>query len=247
MQVYYIGFSSAKLGKIVINDPESVISVTAEIREPILDKPVASYELTAEEIASGVYELPTLDTGDVYFEYLDEYDAAGEWPEYLELHVTVRYLDAEGEEQVLEFRQEDEPEQGWSVTSWDRDEEPSEWSYPGYFRFTTYESDIPLRLVLNDPGAVTSSDVFSISLSIDGRTITADECEISEYSETPYYFSEYFGDYFDEDEMPVFYYARLMMKIPDWAPDSGTIHVTVVQMLFSDGSIWTTETDCDYS
>lgn len=229
----------------MLENPETVTSVTAEIREPILDLPVASYELTEEEIASGRFELPPLESGDLYFEHMDEYDRLNTWPEEFELHVVMTYDTGDGE-QTVELTQRDEPEQGWAIRYWSESEQPDEWTYPGTFRFSTYESMIPIALVYDDPEAVqTLPDkiVISVALSIDGRAIDAGDCElVEEMEEDP--FAAYYGP---GEEIPTYYYARLFLKLPDWAPKNGTIHVTVVQQLFSDSSLWTTEQDYEYT
>jgi len=244
LEAHYIGFSSEKRGKLDLHDTQNVTGVTAEIWEPILELPVAVYELTQEEIEAGEFELPPIQAGGLYFEHAQEYDAAKAWPENLELRVTVRYDSPDGEK-TLTYRKLDEPEQGWAFRYWPEDEEPSEWSYPGYFRFSTYESMTPISLVIDDPEAVMAGRrkvVLSVSLSIDGRAVKPEECElVEEREEDP--LAAYYGE---DEEVPVFYYARLFLKRPNWAPKSGTVHLTVVQKLFSDGSIWTTELDYDY-
>ncbi len=241
----YIGFSSTKLGAITLENPEAVTSVTAEIREPILDLPVARYDLTAEEIASGRFELPPLESGELYFEHRDEYERLNTFPEEFELHVVMTYDTGDGE-QTVELTRRDEPEQGWAYRYWSESEQADEWTYPGTFRFSTYESPFPIALVYDDPEAVqTLPDkiVLSVALSIDGRAVSAEDCELVEDVE-----EDPFADYCDEgEEIPTWYYARLFLKLPDWAPKSGTIHITVVQQLFSDGSLWTSEQDYEYS
>ena len=200
-----------------------------EIREPILGITLAEYELTADEIAAGEFTLPSVEAGDAYMAHMAEYDKAGAFPEELELHVTVRYDSADGEK-TLEYTVKDAPEQGWGVLYWADSEPATEWSFPGYFRFSTYESLTPVSLVVNDPSQVTSGpdkSVLSVSLSIDGREIPPEECDLREEQDGQYY------------------YARLFLKRPSWAPEHGTIHLTVVQQL-SDGTLWTTEEDSDY-
>jgi hypothetical protein len=244
LQAQYIGFSSTKLGRLVLRDTQNVTGVSVEIWEPILDFRAAAYELTQEEIEAGVFEIPPTETGELYFAHREEYDAANTWPENLELRVTVRYDSPEGEK-TLSYRQLDQPEQGWGIRYWPEDEEKTDWSYPGYFRFSTYESMIPISLVIDDPKAVVTRRnkmVISVSLSIDGRAIRPEECELVEEKE-----EDPLADYYPEGaEIPTYYYARLYLKRPTWAPESGTIHVTVVQKLSGDGSIWTTEQDYDY-
>ena len=223
---------------------KDVTGVKTEITEPILGLTVAEYELTAEEIASGEFRIPKIDTGEIYMAHMAEYDAANAFPEELELHVTVSYNSADGE-QTQEYTAKDTPEQGWGILYWPDSEPATEWSYPGYFRFSTYESLIPVSLVIDEPDKVSTTQekiVISVSLSIGDRKILPEECEIKEDAEDDP-FAEFSGS---DEPAKRFYYARLFLKRPEWAPEHGTIHMTVVQQLAADGSIWTTEQDAEY-
>ncbi len=237
----YIGFSSRKTGKITLHNVRNVTGVTAEIREPILDVTVAEYTLTAEEIAAGVFTVPATDAGDVYMAHMDEYNEMNAFPEELELHVTVRYDSAEGE-QKLEYTVKDSPEQGWGMSYWPDDEPESEWSYPGCFRLASYESTIPISFVMDEPDKVKTVPegmVISVSLSIDGRKILPQECTLEAVQK-----DDPFAEFYDGPATQ-YYYAYLTLKRPGWAPEHGTIHMTVVQQLY-EGGIWTTEEDREY-
>ena len=238
----FFGFSSRKVGKITLNNAKNVTGVKLEIIEPILGITVAEYDLTAEEIAAGEFTIPAVDSGDAYMAHMADYDKTGAFPEELELHVTVRYDSAEGEK-TLEYTTKDTPEQGWGVMYWADSEPASEWSFPGYFRFSTYESLTPVSLVVNDPSQVTAGPdktVLSVSLSIGGREILPEECDIREEQE-----NDPLAELMGEANPQKYYYAHLFLKRPDWAPEHGTIHCTVVQQL-SDGTIWTSEKDLAY-
>ena len=52
-----------------------------------------------------------------------------------------------------------------------------------------------------------------------------------------------FGDFVG----PSYYTARFIFPKPDWAPESGTLHVTVVQYLGSCGRAVVIERDLDFS
>ncbi len=242
--IHFIGFSSRKVGKIALNGVADITGVSVKITEPILGLTVAEYELTEEEIASGEFSLPALDSGDLYMANMARYDKANAFPEELQLDVAVRYNSEEGEK-LLEYSTVDSPEQGWGMMYWPDSEKKTDWSWPGYFRFSTYESLYPLTLVLDEPEKVQSRPeniVLSVSLSIDGRKILPEECEIvSEAEEDP--FAAYYGS---DEPVPTFYYSRIFLKRPDWAPEHGTVHMSVTQQLFADDSIWTTEEDFSY-
>ena len=160
------------------------------------------------------------------------------------MNVTVRCESLEGEK-VLEYSVKDSPEQGWGMNYWPDEEEKTEWSWPGTFRLSTYESMIPVSFVYEEPEKVkTRPDgiVMSVSLSIDGRKVLPEECEIlDEAMEDP------LAAYFSPGEpAETFYYSRVFLKRPDWAPEHGTIRMEVTQQLFGDGSIWTTEEQMEY-
>ncbi len=219
-------------------------AVTVEIREPILGLTVFTHELTAEEIVSGEYNIPTVDSGDIFMEHMDEYNAAEKFPEELQLYVAVRYESAEGE-QILEYNVKDSPEQGWSVRYWADDEPAEEGVYPGHFRFSTYESLVPVSVVINEPEKVMTmpwKTVLSVTLSIDGREIPPEDCQIiEEEMEDP------FAEYLEPGVEPQnYFYARILVKRPEWASEHGILHIKVVQQLAEDGSLWTTERDLEY-
>lgn len=215
-----------------------------EIREPILGLTVMEHELTAEEIGTGEYTIAPVESGDLYMAHMQEYDAAGTFPEHLVLRVTVRY-DTAGGEETLEYTAEDAPELGWNMQYWADDEPASEWSYPGTFRFSSYESTVPVSLVVGSPEqAQTTAErvVLSVTLSINGREILPEECEIREEEEV-----DPLAEFLPAGEEPVrYYYGRLYLKRPEWAPEHGILHMKVVQQLAGDGTLWTTEKDVEY-
>lgn len=236
-EILYYSFSSDHFAQIRFTVPEAFTSVDLELWEPILGVQVDRRTLTPEEIASGRVDLNLGNADDLYFERLDEYRARNTFPEELELRITVRYEGKEGtvtEKQTLM----PSPEQGWSVRYWPKTEEKTDWSFPGYFRFETYESYTPVALVLNDPGAV-KSGVISVSFSIDGRKINADQISYDTRQEAYTIGGEPVSD--------PFYRARFLFPKPDWAPESGVLHVTVVQYLDGYGQTVVIERDYPYS
>ena len=240
----YIGFSSTAFGRITLENTKNVTGVSAEVLEPVLGLTLAEYELTPAEIEAGEFAIPETDIGEVYFTHSAEYNAAGTFPEELRLHVLIRY-DSEAGEKTIEYTVDPSPEQGWGIQYWADDEEKMDWNYPGHFLFSTYESMIPVFLVMDEPEKAETTQektVLSVSLSIDGRKILPEECEIREELEDDP-LAEYYGP---GEEVPKYYYARLLLKRPEWAPKHGTIHLSVTQQLSGDGSIWTTEKDMEY-
>ncbi len=233
-EILYYCFSSAHYARLEFTRPEAFESVELELREPALDVQAALIRLGPEEIAQGVVDLTLPDSGDLYFERLDEYRAADKWPEELELTATLRYTGAEGS--VTETRTLwPAPEQGWGLRYFAKDEEPSDYVFPGCFRFTTYESPTPVALALDDPAAA-APGVISVRFTIDGREIDPDTVTYSAWEEE----NAYFGP-------GTFYYARFVFPRPDWAPEEGVLHVTVTEYLVNFGEIIVIERDYPYS
>ena len=235
-EILFYNFSSTSYVRLILTVPEAFQSIELELREPILDLPVSSFTLGPEDLASGELELPGVEVDDLYFEHMGEYEALNTFPEELALHAVIVY-EKDGapvtEERDLIAR----PELGWGVRYWPKDTEKTDWNYPGCFRFGTYESDLPVSLVLDDPDAV-KWNTLSVSFSIDGRPIDPDSITYEERQEA-YSFGDYVG--------PSYYTARFIFPKPDWAPESGTLHITVVQYLEGYGRTIVIERDLDFS
>jgi hypothetical protein len=233
-EILYYCFSSANYAKLRFTVPEAFESVELELWEPELDLQAAAYELGPEEIAKGELDLSLADAGDLYMEHMAEYQEKDTWPEVLELRVTLHYEGKDGP--VTETRSLwPAPEQGWGLRYFPKDMEPSDYVFPGCFRFTTYESFTPIALALDDPEAV-APDVISVRFTIDGREIDPDTVTYSAWEEE----NAYFGP-------GTFYYARFVFPRPDWAPEEGVLHVTVTEYLVNFGEIIVIERDYPYS
>ena len=216
--------------------PEAFTSIDLELREPILDLPVTSFSLEPKDLEKGELDLPGVEVDELYFDHMDEYDALNTFPEELALHAVIVY-EKDGQPVTEERDLIAQPELGWGIRYWPKDTEKSDWNYPGCFRFGTYESDLPVHLVLDDPEAV-KRNTLSVSFSIDGRPIDPETVEYEERQEA-YSFGDYVG--------PSYYTARFIFPKPDWAPESGTLHVTVVQYFESVGRIVVLQRDVEYS
>ena len=128
-------------------------------------------------------------------------------------------------------------EQGWQIRYWPDDAEESDWSFPGCFRFQTYESETPVTLVLDDPAAV-GPGTISVSFAIDGRPVEPEDIRYETWQEAYEIAGMSFG--------PPLWYARLLFPRPDWAPESGTLQVTVVQYLEGYGKTVTIQRELVY-
>ncbi len=236
-EILYYAFSSAHYVRLQFILPDAFTSVELELWEPILDLPAGRYTLTREEIAAGELELSLGDGGDLYWEHHEEYDARDTFPEWLELRATLTY---EGKDGLVTERRtlQPSPEQGWAIRYWAKDEEATEWSFPGYFRFQTYESYDPVALVLDDPDAVRAGTI-SVSFSIDGRAIDPAQVQYDTWQEA--------HTIAGMEVSEPFYYARFLFPKPAWAPEQGVLHVTVTQYLEGYDQTVVIERDYPYS
>ena len=93
---------------------------------------------------------------------------------------------------------------------WPQNTEKSDYTFPGCFVFATYESDIPVTLVLGDPDAV-KPGTLSVSFSIEGRAVDPAAVEYQSWKEA-----------YTIADIPVsdpFYFTRFVFPKPDWAPE----------------------------
>ena len=234
--ILFYNFSSTNYVRLLFTRPEAFRSVELELREPILDLPVTDILLGPEDFASGELELPGIATDDLYFEHIDEYRTQNTYPEELAMHAVIVY-EQDGESVTVERDLVALPELGWNLSYWPKSTQKEDWNYPGCFRFQTYESSGRVALVLDDPDAVRRG-IISVSFSIDGRPIDPGDIQYEALREA-YAFGDYVG--------PSYYTARFVFPKPDWAPEGGTIHVTVVQYLEHYGQTIVIERDLEYS
>ena len=228
-------------------DSDSVKSVHVELWEPNLELLLAEYDLSEAEIAEGEAELPGFDTAELYFAHMDEYEALYAEPE-VEMRVEMVYDSAEGEQRVS-MTQRSEYELGWTFRYWPEDGEDYEWTRPGWFEFTTYETPMKVSFLFDktSPLSMTTTEkngvpevtaAMRVSFSIDGREITEDECE---------YVLENAGEWETTDgETITFYNAKLYFPRMDWMPEKGTVHVKIEQILTNFSSTWISEKDFEY-
>ena len=236
-EILFYNFSSTSYARLLFTRPEAFRSVELELREPILDLPAASFSFGPEDLAEGVLELPGVEVGELYWEHREEYEARNSFPEELNMHAVLVY-EKDGQPVTEERDLLSSPEQGWSLRYWPSSTEESDWAFPGCFVFSTYESYTPLTLVLDRPEEVRAGTI-SVSFSLDGRAIEADlvRCETWREAYT-------IGGMAVSDP---FYFARLVLPRPDWAPESGILHVEVTQYLEGYRQILVIQRDLAYS
>ena len=235
-------FSHEHHARVRMDNIGSLHSVQVTVRDKILDKQVYDHSLTDDEIASGVFELPVLSTGDFYMENMQAYDEISAWPEF-EMTVSARYENETGDgEDTLTITREADFELGFGLSYMRSDSNWSEVIPSDSFYIQPWEEIDELHYVINDPEAVRDPLTISVDLSWNGRH--AEPAEYEELLEK----SEYnIVDPDTGESTPhVGYTSELVLRRPVWMPEEGTLHVCIVQYLASTGEQWVREYDFDY-
>lgn len=235
-------FSHEHHARIRMANTGALHSVEVRVRDKVLDLPVYSYDLSEREIASGLFELPILSTGDLYMENRKAYEAVNGWPEY-EMTVDARYENEAGDgEEQLTLTLDAISELGIGLSYMRPNYTWSEVIPPDSFYVQPWEEIDSLRYVINDPSAVTDPLTVSVDISYNGRHAAPEEFEeVLEKSEYYLVNSET-----GERTPHVGYTRELVLRRPDWIPEKGTIHVCIVQYLSATGERWVREYDYDY-
>lgn len=242
IDVDFFYFSHEHHAFVHMSNIDALHSVRVTVREVMLDKQVYEYYLDEDEIASGLFELPMLSTGDFYEENMSDYQTNGSWPHF-ELTLDAWYENEAGDgEDRMTLTLEPEYEMGIGVSYWRKDYTWDDQIPPDSFVITPWEETDQIRFVVNDPEAVVDPTVFSVDISYGGRHADPDEYQDIIYRD------EYDVTYSQtgEREHVVTYTSRLVLKRPDWMPESGTVHVTIVQRLASTGELWVRDFDYEY-
>ena len=238
----FYAFSHEHHGRILMSNTGSLHSVYVAVRETSLDELVWERYLEEDEIASGRFDLPELSTGDFYMDHMEELEAAGGWPEY-EMTVRAWYENEAGDgEDTLEYTLPAEFELGIGVSYWGPDYTWDEELPPDSFIIKPWEEIEDVTYVINDPDAVTDPTVFSVDILYNGRHAAPEEYEIvldkDEYSILDSETGEY--------TPTVGITKTLILRRPDWLPERGTIHVTIVQRIATTNELRTLDYDLDY-
>lgn len=241
----FFNFSAYHHGFVKMANQDEVVAGTVEIWEKNLESLEWSHELTAEEIASGYYELPEFDDADTYFSHMDYYAETNGMPE-MELRVTLT-LEGEDGTRTVEYRREASHEQGWGVGYWPEDYKPSwDWQecYPGCFAVMSYESlDGPVYMQAGGYEDALASGKICVELSIDGVPVPTDHVMVITREE-PIYTEDGEGNYVPTGK--TLYYATVVIERPSDAPPSGTAEFTVCQKLSGYDLVWTTHKVIEY-
>ncbi len=237
----FFAFSHAHYARLRLRNTAALHSVRVGVRDTVLDKPVYEHYLSDEEIAAGGFELPMLSTGDLYEANMDAYSEVNGWPHF-EMEITAWYENESGDgEDTLTLTLEPEFELGVSLSYMQPDHSWYESVPPDSFYVRPWEEGVDYRYVINDPDAVTDPLTFSVDLSWNGRHAAPEEYEESVDKQ------EYTIINDEGGETPhVSYTRQLVLRRPSWMPETGTLHVHIVQRLASTGELWIRDYDYDF-
>ena len=239
LTVNFFCFSHEHHGRVALRNTDALHSAQILVREKALDLTVYEHFLEDEEVAEGVFELPTLSTGDVFMEHMQEYDERGAWPEF-ELTVNLWYEGEDGAEEQLTQTVDADFELGFGLSYWnfDWDEQRPQDS----FIVIPYEQIEGIRYVINDPEAVTDPLTVSVDISCNGRHAAPEEFETILYRDE----YELYDPETDQYVPTVSYTNQLLLRRPDWMPEHGTVKFTLTQYLASTGERWIKEQEIEY-
>lgn len=241
IDVDFFFFSHEHYALVHMSNTDALHSVRVRVVEKELEKTVYEHYLEESEIASGLFEMPMLSTGDYYMENMAALDAANAWPAF-ELTLDAWYENEAGDgEDSLTITLEPEFELGFGVSYMRPDQTWSEAVPPDSFYVVPWEEIEDIRYVINDPASVTDPMTVSVDLSFNGRHAAPEEyeevVEVDEYN---------LVDSSGVSSPHVGYTKELVLRRPDWMPEEGTLHVHIVQYLASTGKQWVRDYDIEY-
>ncbi len=240
VQPLFYNFSHEHLGSVRLENTESLRGVVVTVRETELDQTVFEHELDSGEISRGLYELPVLSTGDVYMDNMAAYDQTNAWPSF-EMKVEYRYENAGGDEEIKELVLEPQHETGFGASYWGPGYTWDEQLPPDSFIITPWDEADDIRYVFDSPDSVTDYKTVYVDVEYNGRHVLPEEYE------TILKKDEYFlMDDVDFSTPLTSYTSELIIRRPDWMPESGTLHITIVSKLISTGELYTRTIDLDY-
>ena len=241
IQPLFFSFSHEHHASIRLGNTERLRGVTVTVRETELDKTVFEHVLQSDEIAGGIYELPVLSTGDVYMESMDAYDRINAWPSF-EMKIVYRYENETGDgEETEALILEPVHETGYGATYWAPGYTWDDQLPPDSFVIAPWDEAENIRYVFDSPDSVKDAETVYVDVECLGRHVSPEEYETILKKE----------DYFLMDpqgqETPLTSYtSELILRRPDWMPASGTLHITIVQMLVSTGELYSKTMDLDF-
>lgn len=235
VEAVFISFSDTLEGRIYFRGQQNILKAFALAWDEQIQREVASFEISHEAIERGVFDLPTLETGEIYYANREEYDRVNAFPDP-ELQVICLVRNKAGEEEDLTVTVPNSYELGFSTRYYGPDTEEDSFRIPDAFIFHTYESTVPFGVALSDADPTRPGDI-TVSVTVNGAAVPPDMAEAFVYDEA----FELFGE-----KGPDYYYGCVRVRrSPAW-PEHGTVHFTVREALRGYDTVWVTERDVEY-
>ena len=232
-EAFFVSFSDTLEGEIIFRGGESILGAHVTVWDEAIGAALAEYDVPEEAIREGIFRLPTLGTGDLYYAHRKAYDKVNGFPDP-ELRLTFRYLDETLNEAENTLTVHNSYELGCSTRYYPSGSDDYG-AVPDSFVFRTYESDIPVNVSYSRddpavPGAIT------VWLTIDGREVPAELVRDESGEENV----DFLGSKY------TYHYGVLVVPRPDWAGEHGTAVFTVRESLLGFDRVWVTVREIEY-
>ena len=236
VEVIFFRQSQVYTGFVWVSKKEEAISAELKVYDPDIEQAAIEHTFTPEELASGFYKITDYEPYDFYFEHSDEYNRLDREPE-LVMQVTAVYRTEAGEETLTGSCEAQE--EIWVDFDFDSEEDRTILEmlygtvYPDCFVIRVLGVPIEdLQLLLNADESELEPGGISVSISVDGVTLTGEDSTLSK--EKYMYGGQILYDYV------------LLIPRPDTIPAHGTAHYSILQRLIHFNSYQTKERDKDY-
>ncbi|MBQ6020944.1 MAG: hypothetical protein IJL26_12295 [Clostridia bacterium] len=208
---------------VMLSDREHTESVRVQIWDDQIQTALMEYELTEQEISSGIWEEKGIELGYFYGDHRAEYDAVGADHVDTVLRVALTYRLDDGTTETVTRTARPEQEGYLYVTYYGDDEEQNAFNAPGCFvlyGFPGRDGDTDfVPYVTTDPNETLARGEVCVTITVDGETIPAELCHLERFEDT----WEHDGETFTE------VYYGFVMKRPDSFPRQGTATVRIRQ------------------
>ncbi len=220
---------------VLLSDPAHTVKAYACIWDEQVSDAIIDHDFTAEEIAAGVWEELAIDTNDFYWKHAEQYEALETFVQPT-LYVTITYRLDDGTEGTITRTAAPTAEDYVYVDYHDSDLFENEWTFPGCFAASVYDTQTDPLLFTTDPDHELQPGEIFLSVTVNGERIPEENCSVKRLVDSFEYEGETFTHY-------SFFY---IMRRPDSFPEHGTAHVIVKQKLIHYDYIREWETDIEY-
>ena len=220
---------------VLLSDPAHTTAVHVSIRDEQVNDSAFEYDLSNEEIAEGKWEETGIDLNDFYVKHAEEYRAMETYIKPT-LQVSIAYRTEDGTEGTVVKTAESTDEDYVSVQYFAENLIENEWTYPGCFAASVYDTQIDPLVFTMDPDHELQPGEIYLSITVNGEPIPEENCYLKRLEDS----YEYEGETYTQ------YTFILVMRRPDSFPAHGTAHVVVRQKLIHYDYIRERENEIEY-